>query len=166
MSQHILDRLLDQFGPAVLETHARLGDETALIERSQIVEVCRFLRDDPELRLDMLMDLTAVDYLTWPSRRTRPRYEVVYHLYSTHTHTRIRLKAPVPEDDPAIDSVCPIWKGGDWFEREAWDLYGIKFIGHHDLRRILMYEEFIGHPLRKDYPKERRQPLARRDQES
>ncbi len=165
MSQLAIDRVLDQFGSAVLETHAKHGDETAIVSRGEIVPICTFLRDDPAVRMDMLTDLTVVDYLTWPKRRTGERYEVVYHLYSTSTRQRIRLKAPVPEDDPSIDTVTRVWKGADWFEREAWDMFGIRFVGHHDLRRILMYEEFVGHPLRKDYPKERRQPLVRRDPE-
>jgi NADH-quinone oxidoreductase subunit C len=127
-----------------------------------IVELMRQLKEDSELQMNFLVDLTAVDYLG-----RDPRFEVVYHLRSMATGARLRVKAPLadPEDgsNPVIDSVVSLWAGADWFEREVWDLYGIKFRGHPDLRRILMYEEFIGHPLRKDYPKERRQPLVRRD---
>jgi NADH-quinone oxidoreductase subunit C len=103
---------------------------------------------------NFLMDLTAVDYLG-----KIPRFEVVYHLYSLRHNHRLRVKAPVKEDDPTIDSLASIWKSADWYEREVWDLYGIKFLGHPDLKRILLYEEFVGHPLRKDYPIDKRQPL-------
>ena len=95
----------------------------------------------------------------------RPRFEVVYHLYSPERKHRLRLKVPLADVDdgyPEVDSVVSVWRGADWYEREAWDFYGIVFRGHPDLRRILLYEEFEGHPLRKDYPKEHRQPLARR----
>ncbi len=150
-----LRRLLDVFGPAVRETHARLGDATALVEASKIALVMRFLRDDPDTSFDMLTDLTAVDYLGEPQR-----FEVVYHLYSVAKNRRLRVKARLPESAPEIDSLCELWASANWMEREVWDLYGIRFRGHPDLRRILLYEEFQGHPLRKDYPKERRQPLV------
>src|SRR6202012_1256847 len=111
--------------------------------------------------MNFLADLTAVDYFG-----REPRFEVVYHLRSFKTGARLRVKALVaePEDGsvPACDSVVSVWASANWMEREVWDLYGIKFRGHPDLRRILMYEEFVGHPLRKDYPKEKRQPLVRR----
>ncbi len=114
------------------------------------------MRDDPALDFDFLMDVTAVDYLG-----SVPRFEVVYHLYSLARNHRLRLKARVPEEDPRIASVVPVWRGADWLERETYDMYGIRFEGHPDLRRIYLYEEFQGHPLRKDYPKEKRQPLVR-----
>jgi NADH-quinone oxidoreductase subunit C len=95
---------------------------------------------------------------------TEPRFDVVVHLYSVSRKHRIRLYGGVPENDPTIDTLCPVWEGANWFEREAYDLYGVRFKGHPDLRRILMYPEFVGHPLRKDYPKEKRQPLVRRSQ--
>jgi len=87
---------------------------------------------------------------------------VVLHVYSVAKKHRVRLYAGVSEAEPVIDSLVPVWPGANWFEREAWDLYGVRFTGHPDLRRILMYEEFKGHPLRKDYAKEKRQPLVRR----
>ena len=150
-----LRRLIETFPDAVLATHADLGDATVLIDRSRIEEVLRFLRDDPELEFDMLTDLCAVDYLP----RT-PRFEVVYHLYSVPLNHRVRIKAAVPEEDPRIDSALDLYASANWMEREVWDLYGVRFEGHPDLRRILLYEEFEGHPLRKDYPKEKRQPLV------
>ena len=151
----VLRRLLDGLPGAALETHAEHGDATAVVERARVAEVLRFLRDDPELAFEMLSDVCAVDYLP----RT-PRFEVVYHLYSVAKNHRLRVKARVPEDAPVVPSVTPLYPSANWMEREVWDLYGIRFEGHPDLRRILLYDEFEGHPLRKDYPKERRQPLV------
>jgi NADH-quinone oxidoreductase subunit C len=155
----ILARLAQRFGPAVLSTHAHRGDHTAVLDRTAIADVLRFCRDDADLRFDMLMDLTAVDYLKYPGREDGERFEVVYHLYSVPHNHRLRLKVPVEEDDPVTPSAAPLWAAADWFEREVWDMFGIRFDGHPDLRRILLYEEFVGHPLRKDYRINRRQPL-------
>ncbi len=159
MAQEALNRAKELLGAAVQSTHAFRGDETLVVDSKQIYPSMQTLRD--QLGMDFLVDLTAVDYLG-----REPRFEVVYHLRSMKTGHRLRVKAQLvePEDGspPVIASVTPLWAGANWFEREAWDLYGIKFEGHPDLRRILMYEEFVGHPLRKDYPKERRQPLVRR----
>jgi NADH-quinone oxidoreductase subunit C len=166
MSQLVLDRLKEKFGDAIRATHALHGDETAVIDPTRLVEICTFLRDDPELKMTLLVDLTCLDTLGLDERK-RGRFEMVYHLRSMASGKRVRIKAPLDEGEsgehPEIDSLTPLWKIADWFEREAWDLFGVKFRGHPDLRRILMYEEFVGHPLRKDYPKERRQPLVRRD---
>jgi len=151
----VLRRLLEGCGGAVLDTHARLGDATAIVNKDELVSVMRFLRDDPELAFDMLTDLTCVDYLG-----QQPRFEMVYHLYSVTKNQRLRVKARVPEQPCEIDTLCPLWASANWMEREVWDLYGVRFTGHPDPRRILLYEEFQGHPLRKDYPKERRQPLV------
>ena len=153
MSELVLEKLKARFGAAVLETHSDFGDDTAVVRREKIVEICTFLRDDPALRFDLAMDLTGVDYLG-----EEPRFEVVYHLYSLEKKHRVRIKARVPEEDPTIDSVIPVWAGMDWYEREAYDMYGIVFRGHPNLKRILLYESFVGHPLRKDYPKAKRQP--------
>jgi NADH-quinone oxidoreductase subunit C len=150
-----LRRLLAKQPQAILETHARLGDATAVVERAAILEVLRTLRDDAGLEFDMLTDVCAVDYLP-----RVPRFEVVYHLYSTPRNHRVRLKVRVSEDDAQVDSAVPLYASANWMEREVWDLYGIRFRGHPDPRRILLYEEFEGHPLRKDYAKERRQPLV------
>jgi NADH-quinone oxidoreductase subunit C len=151
----VLRRLLDLHRDAVRDTHARLGDDTALVDAERIFEVLRSLRDDPELDFDMLVDLTAVDYLG-----EQPRFEIVYHLLSLRRNRRLRIKARVPESAPEIRSAVELWPSANWMEREVWDLYGVRFRGHPDLRRLLLYEEFEGHPLRKDYPKERRQPLV------
>jgi NADH-quinone oxidoreductase subunit C len=154
----VLARLLRGAPGAALATHADRGDLTAVVEPSRLVEVLRLLRDDAATAFDMLMDLSGVDYLGYPGR-SGPRFEVVYHLYSLEKNHRLRVRVGVPADPCEVDSVVPLWPSADWMEREAFDLYGIRFRGHPDLRRILLYDEFEGHPLRKDYPKERRQPL-------
>jgi NADH-quinone oxidoreductase subunit C len=158
VSQNALERLKAQFtGGEILETGSQHGDEWARVRRDAWVAVATFLRDDPATRMEMFIDLTAVDRFA-----TEPRFDVVVHLYSVSLKQRIRLYAGVPEEDPTLETLCPVWAGANWFEREAYDLYGVRFKGHPDLRRILMYPEFVGHPLRKDYPKEKRQPLVRR----
>jgi NADH-quinone oxidoreductase subunit C len=158
MSQLALARLKEAFPHAVLAIHASHGDETALCAREDLKAICRFLRDDPDLCFDHPTDLTCVDYLG-----QEPRFEVVYHLSSTARKHRVRLKTRLHADDAVVDSVVEVWPGFSWPEREAYDLYGVRFAGHPDLRRILLYPEFVGHPLRKDYAKEGRQPLVRRD---
>jgi NADH (or F420H2) dehydrogenase, subunit C len=155
----ILARLRGRLGARLLDTHEHHGDHTAVITAEGIVDALRFCRDEPDLAFDMLMDLTAVDYLKYPGREDGPRFDVVYHLYSvTHNH-RVRLKVPVEQDAPSVPTATALWPIANWLEREVWDMYGIRFDGHPDLRRLLLYEEFVGHPLRKDYPMERRQPL-------
>jgi NADH-quinone oxidoreductase subunit C len=155
----ILARLTERFGPAVVETHDHRGDHTAVVTRESLLEVLRHCRDDAALAFDMLSDLTAVDYQKFPGREDGPRFEVVYHLYSVGANHRVRIKVRVDEDDAVVPSAVPLWPIANWFEREVWDMFGIRFGGHPDLRRLLMYEEFVGHPLRKDYPINRRQPL-------
>jgi NADH-quinone oxidoreductase subunit C len=160
MSTFVQDRLRAKFGADVLETASAHGDETALVTASLWKDVCHFLRADPALEFDMLIDLCAVDY---PARgEAGERIEVVLHLRSmTHGH-RIRVKARVggPALEGAeIDSLCDVWPGANWFEREAYDMCGVTFRDHPDLRRILLYPEFVGHPLLKDYPAHATQPL-------
>jgi NADH-quinone oxidoreductase subunit C len=158
MSKLALEKLQAKFGPVVLEVHSHLGDDTAVVEADRWKEVCEYLRRDPELDFDLFVDLCAVDY---PDRL--PRFEVVLHLYSIRNHHRIRVKARVGDGDgegAEIDSVTSVWSGANWFERETFDLMGIMFRGHPDLRRLLMYPEFEGHPLRKDYPVQKTQPLV------
>ena len=149
-----LRRLLAGCSGAVRQTHAQHGDATAEVASDRIIEVLTFLHDDPECEFEMLTDLTAVDRLG-----EAPRFEVVYHLCSLSRRHRVRIKARVSEADPVIDSAVSVYASANWMEREVFDMYGIRFEGHPDLRRILLYEEFEGHPLRKDYPKEKRQPL-------
>jgi len=151
MTSYLLETLKSKFPDAVLETHAFRGDETALIKKEDLLRVAAFLKD--ELGFDMLMDLTAADYLP-----REPRFELVCHFYSTRHNYRLRLKCPVGGGAPSAASLTGLWAGANWFEREVWDMFGINFEGHPDLRRILMYDGFEGHPLRKDYPLKKRQP--------
>ena len=149
--------LLKQIFPnAVLDIHAHRSDETIIIERNSLDKVCRFLRDDSRCAFEIMLDITAVDRL---EMNLNPRFEIVYHFKSLTHASRIRIKVPLEEDDCKIASISDIWKSADWYERECFDMFGIIFEGHPDLRRILMYEEFEGHPLRKDYPIDKQQPL-------
>jgi NADH-quinone oxidoreductase subunit C len=155
----ILDELRTRFGGAVVETHDHRGDHTLVVDRDAVRDVLVSCRNSGTLAFDVLMDLTAVDYSKFPGREDGPRFEVVYHLYSIAENHRLRVKVPLDEDHPVVPTAVPIWPIANWFEREVWDMFGIRFHGHPDLRRLLMYEEFVGHPLRKDYPINRRQPL-------
>jgi NADH-quinone oxidoreductase subunit C len=131
------------------------GQAVVLVAREVLVPTLERLRDDPTTAFDMLSDLTAVDY-----RGRHPRFEVVYQLNSLSLHHRLRVKVAVEEHDAVVPTASTVWKSALWAEREVFDLFGIRFEGHPDLRRILMYPEFEGHPLRKDYALERRQPLV------
>lgn len=152
--------LLDHLA-AILPSGALVGRDVireqavAVVGRDAIGGVLPVLRDDPRLRFEMLSDLTTVDYLG-----REPRFEVVYQLYSLSQNHRLRVKVPLAEADLSVPSAVPVWKSANWAERETWDMFGIRFTGHPDHRRILMYPEFEGHPLRKDYPLLRRQPLV------
>lgn len=155
----VLTLINERIPGAVAQTHAHRGDQTAVITREHIIEVLTLLRDAPELEFNVLIDLTGVDYLTYPGREPKPRFEVVYHLLSLQHLTRIRLKVQVAESDCWLPSACALYANANWLEREAWDMFGIEFRGHPNLTRLLMYEEFKGHPLRKDYPYNLEQPL-------
>jgi len=133
--------------PHVIEEVSAFRDQVSVrIFKENIVEACFFLRDTPELEYDFLTDLTAVDYPMRPRR-----FDVVYHLYSMTRNHRLRLKATVGEGEE-IATVVPVWKAANWEERECFDMFGIVFTGHPDLRRILLPEDWEGYPLRKDYP--------------
>lgn len=154
MSQQALERFAKHFASEVVGQHSDHGDDTAIVKRDRLVEMVTFLRDDPALAFELLSDVTAVDYLGVKE----PRFEVVYHFYSVSKNHRLRVKVPLEEREPSLPSVVALYKSALWMEREVFDLYGIVFEGHPDLRRILMYPEFEGHPLRKDYEMEHRQP--------
>ena len=131
------------------------GAAVVVVPADGVARALGTLRDDATLRFDFLVDLTAVDYLG----RT-PRFEVVYQLASHAQHHRLRVKAPVDGPEPVVPTASALWKSALWAEREVWDMFGIRFAGHPDLRRILMYPEFQGHALRKDYPLMQRWPLV------
>jgi NADH-quinone oxidoreductase subunit C len=141
-------RIQQQLGPRIIEVLQVQGDDVLIVDRAGLRESFRLLKEDRELDYDFLSDITAVDY--W--RKKEPRFEVVYQILSRNRRKRLRVRVPVAENDPAVESLTPLWRGAGFLEREVWDLFGIRFIDHPDLRRILLYEEFVGHPLRKDYP--------------
>lgn len=147
--QLVPTRLKEAFPEAVEEISIFRGDTTVKIGKENLLEVGRFLKDDPELAFDFLSMVSAVDYFP-----REPRFEMVYHLYSFKHHSRICLKVPLSSEDPVVESVTSLWPTANWHEREAFDLMGIHFQNHPDLRRILMPDDWEGHPLRKDYPLE------------
>ncbi len=193
----LIELITGRFPEVVSASHTYRGDETVVLRREFLLDVARFLKEDPALQMNFLMDLTAVDYSTfgkspapaffassgvavspssqipdedpWPGPPGEARFAVVYHFFSLEHKHRLRLVVPVEEaeepdsESPAplaeLDSLTSLWAGANWLEREVWDMFGIRFRGHPDLKRILMYEEFEGHPLRKDYPVNKRQPL-------
>lgn len=141
----IFQLLKKQFGDAILELSELGRDPAIFVERSAIVSVCQFLRDEPGLEFDCLSNLSGVDY------PKKPAIQIVYHLYSyKHLHVVV-LKVDALRDDPAVSTVEGVWKGANWMEREVFDLLGVTFEGHSDMRRILMPEDWVGHPLRKDF---------------
>lgn len=131
--------------PAILETVQALGETTWIVDPARIVELCRLLKDKE--KFVRLSTVTAVDW--YPAE---PRFEVVYHLHSLEPHRRLRLKCRLGGTAPEIDSVTSVWRGANWYEREVFDMFGIRFRNHPDLKRILMPLDWEGHPLRKDYP--------------
>ncbi|MDH5694347.1 MAG: NADH-quinone oxidoreductase subunit C [Gammaproteobacteria bacterium] len=178
MSQTLVDNLKKRFASLLTGCELRYGDEVTIeVSSENIREVCLALRDEPQFEFKQLIDLCGVDYLTygdteWATESAsssgfsrgrvkgkdprhawqKERFAVVYHLISYSKNERVRIRSFVAEDFPVIASVMDIWQVADWFEREAFDLYGIIFEGHPDLRRILTDYGFIGHPLRKDFP--------------
>ncbi|HJT01805.1 MAG TPA: NADH-quinone oxidoreductase subunit C [Terriglobales bacterium] len=153
-----LDDLLERTAVAVLLAWRREAVQSArfdrneltiYVERSAIREACAILRDSPQAQINFLSDLTCVDL--YPSE---PRFEVVYHLLSMKRKERVRLKVQLPGADPSLESITGVWPAANFFEREIFDLFGVRFQGHPYLRRLLMPEDWEGHPLRKDYPVE------------
>jgi NADH-quinone oxidoreductase subunit C len=183
----LIESVTRQFPDAVSSSHTWRGDATVIVRREWLLEVARFLKQDPALHMNCLIDLTAVDYSAfgkrpapaffvssgvsvgyagqipdqdpWPGPPGHSRFTVVYHFFSTAHKHRLRLVIPLEENDTEVDSLTSLWPGANWLEREVWDMFGVRFRGHPDLKRILMYEAFQGHPLRKDYPVKKRQPL-------
>lgn len=144
----IAEKIKEIFPEEVLDIKEFRGQVSVTVRKNRIRDIARFLHDDPDIYLDYLIDVCGADYLG----KKEKRFEVVYHLYSIRHRHALRVKAEVSEGDASIESVVPVWIGANWHEREAFDLYGIRFNGHPDLRRILMPEDWEGYPLRKDYP--------------
>jgi len=179
LSENVTVRVLKEKHPAsVLEAEEKMGYLVITVRREDILKICGTLKEDPETDYNLMLDICGVDYsafgkkrdgtvaatIEWPGLEApklerKERFDIVYHLYSFPKKHRVRLKVRVPEEDPVVDSVTPVWKAANWFEREAYDLFGITFKGHPDLRRILCHQDFKGHALRKDYDPERRHLL-------
>ena len=173
--QDLAARLDARFAAAVTSCTVACGETTLVIARPELIEICKALRDEPDFAFEILIDLCGVDYSEYGMEewqqtehttynrveegeddvmveRPRARFAVVYHLLSVTCNQRLRLKVYLDEEPPRVNSVVDIWKCADWYEREAFDLFGILFDGHPDLRRILTDYGFIGHPFRKDFP--------------
>ncbi len=151
----LIDKLKQRFGADIAAADNSCGEHVITVSREAAPAVLRALRDEPDFAFNFLIDLTAVD---WMGRE--PRFEVVYQLKSLARNHRLRVKVPVPGNDAWVASAIELWKSADWLERECFDMFGIHFRDHPDLRRILLYDSFVGHPLRKDYPVDRRQPIV------
>jgi NADH-quinone oxidoreductase subunit C len=145
----IVDKLKTALPEAVLGGRESYGDITLTIERSAIRQVCRWLKENGDAPFNLFLDVCGQD--RFPKA---PRFRVIYHLYAFPANLRLRLEVEVDEAEPELDSVVPVWKGANWFEREVFDLFGVRFTGHPDLRRILSPDAFGDHPLRKDFPLE------------
>jgi len=183
----LIQALTERFPDAVRSSHAYRGDATIVVSREALLDLARALKGDAAFQMNFLMDLTAVDFSAfgkkpspaffassgvavrpsaelpdehpWPGPPGPARFVVVYHFFSLPLKHRLRVEVPLEETDAEVDSMTSLWAGADWLEREVWDMFGIRFRGHANLKRILTYEEFVGHPLRKDYPVNKRQPL-------
>lgn len=165
MSQKALELLKARFPEAVVATGSAHGDEWARVKAASIVDVSTWLRDDAATKMEVLADLTCVDYSQFDPAKPLDledpeRFEVVYSFLSIATHQRLRLKVRAGGTQMSIPTICPLYRTANWWERLVFDFYGVKFEGHPHLRRILTYDEFKGHPLRKDYPVHLRQPLT------
>ena len=143
-----VEAIRERFSDAILDVTFFAGEVTVKIKKESLLEICRFCHDDPRLRFDYLADLCGLDF---PEQEER--FIVVYQLYSIEKNRRLRLKTSLREGE-AVDSVTPVWGTADWHERETYDLFGITFKNHPNMERILMPEDWEGHPLRKDYPLE------------
>jgi NADH-quinone oxidoreductase subunit C len=142
----------ERFGDAVSSGESPKGDFCVFVNRERIIDVARFVKQD--LECEILMDQTCVDY---PERS--PRFELIYNFYSVLRNERLFVKVLTDDDESGVPSLTVVFKCADWFEREIYDMFGVRFAGHPNLRRILMYDGFQGHPLRKDYDARERQPL-------
>lgn len=151
--QQLALRVQERFSTQITATHVEFGELTVELPREHLLSVCAALRDEDAFHFEQLMDVCGVDYQEYGNGVwSGPRFAVVYHLLSVKQNHRIRLRTFVDDEMPVVDSVTSIWNGANWFEREAFDLFGIVFEGHPDLRRILTDYGFIGHPFRKDFP--------------
>ncbi len=181
MSQALVDLVREKHPDAVVSSHSCRGDEVVVVKREHLVRVVGFLRNDPAAEMKLLSQIVAVDLLTYRSEMTgggsiasieapaydlqktqtvEPRFYVAYNLYSVTQKKRLRLHVQLRSDDLKVPSITSLYRTADWWERYCFDMMGIEFTGHPNLKRILLYPEFVGHPLRKDYPVRKRQPLV------
>ncbi len=140
------EKVIARFGSKVLETSTQFDELTFLVDKSDLHAIVRHLRDELGLNYRHLSDITATDWLDRPKR-----FEIIYHLYSFDLRDYVRVKVRIGENEP-VPTMCSDWKTANWLEREVYDMFGVTFSGHPDMRRILMWDDFEGHPLRKDYP--------------
>jgi NADH-quinone oxidoreductase subunit C len=182
MSQALVDRVRAQLPDAVASSHSHRGDEVIVVPRERLVEVVRFLRDDPACDMKLLRQIACVDLLTFDGEATgggalnspevpayaaskqatrEPRYQVAYNLYSITHKQSLRVRVELSSTDCNVPTITSLFLTADWWERYCFDMMGIVFTGHPNLKRLLLYPEFVGHPLRKDYPIQKRQPLVR-----
>src|SRR5690242_13452324 len=156
-----VQKIREQFPDALLDVTTFRGETRIMVKREFIVDVCRLMRDDPDLQYNFFSECLGVDYLSHPQRYPGSRFEVIYNLYSLvyekdgvqyGKNRRVFLKVPVPADDPVVPSVVAAYPGAGFTEREIFDMFGVRFSGNPDLRRLLMPEDWVGHPQRKDYP--------------
>jgi len=181
MSQALVDLVREKFPEAVTASHSHRGDEVVKVKRENLVEVIGFLRNDPQADMKLLRQIAGVDMLTYRTEMTggaalasnetpeyalqkrplvEPRFYVAYNLYSIVRHHALRVHVELRSDDVKLPSITSLYRTADWWERYLYDMFGFEFEGHPDLRRLLLYPEFQGHPLRKDYPVRKRQPLV------
>ncbi|HHT9116579.1 MAG: NADH-quinone oxidoreductase subunit C [Planctomycetes bacterium] len=154
-NETIVTLVKNNFPEAITGSEIFRNELTIIVKKEYITEIAGFMKENKELDFNFLSDLCGVDRVG-----TDGVFEVVYHLYSIYKNHRVRLKSPIASNDPCISTVTSIWNTANWHEREAYDMYGIKFDGHPDLRKILTPDDFEGHPLRKDYPVDGRQPAT------
>jgi NADH-quinone oxidoreductase subunit C len=182
MAQAFIELLREKFPDAVVSSHAdKGGDDVVTVKRESLVEVMAFLRNDPATDLKLLRQIAGVDLLTYKVESTgggslagreapayeplkkapvEPRYQVAYNLYSLTQKKSLRVRVELRSDDVKVPTLTSLWRTADWWERYVFDMFGVQFDGHPNLQRLLMYPEFVGHPLRKDYPVRKRQPLV------
>ena len=161
LSEHpvLVQKIKSRFGKSIVETVIFRGEITHVIETKDIADVCNFLKFDLDFQFNFLSDLIGVD-----CRPLNSYFEVVYQLYSISHNHRLRLHVEVPEEDCRISTATDLWHCADWFERECWEMFGIVFEGHPNLKHLLMFDGFEGFPLRKDYPMEKRQAIPVTDE--
>ena len=181
MAQAFIDLVREKFPDGVVSSLTHRGDEIVTVKRESLVEVLTFLRNDPQTDLKMLRQIVGIDLLTFKGEMTgggalasievpayalqkkpsvEPRFYVSYNLYSITHKKSLRVRVEVRSDDAKVPTCTGLWRTADWWERYTFDMMGIEFTGHPNLKRLLMYPEFVGHPLRKDYPVRKRQPLV------